>query len=230
MDEVKYLTIKELPPTERPRERMQKNGAGALSDSELLAIALRTGVGKTSATELAKQLIARFGSLKGIACASFDELCSVKGIGIAKAAQIQSAFELGRRTSRVMKDDHPQIKCSMDVKEFLWDEMRKLDKEHFAIIYLDTKNKVIRPETVTIGILDSSLVHPREVFKNAIRSGAASVIIVHNHPSGDPSPSRDDMATTKRLCEAGQLVGINVLDHVIIAENGHYSFKDQGKM
>ena len=230
MDNIRYLTIKELPPAERPRERLEKLGASALSDSELLAIALRTGVGRTSVTELAKQLLSRFVDLSGIDRASLDELRKIKGIGIAKAAQIIASFELGRRAARPLQDNRLQIKCSKDVKEFLWGEMRKFDKEHFAILLLDTKNRLIRPETVTVGILDSSLVHPREVFKSAIKSNAASVIIVHNHPSGDPAPSRDDMATTKRLCEAGQLVGISVLDHVIIAEKGYFSFKDEGKM
>jgi DNA repair protein RadC len=230
MDEVRYLTVKELPLDERPRERLKKRGASELKDSELLAIALHMGFGKTSALELAGQLLKDFNGLKGIANLTFDELCKIKGIGDAKAAQILASFELGNRAARIPSDNRRQIKSSNDVKDLLWDKMRKLDKEHFAILLLDTKNRVIRDEIITMGILDSSLVHPREVFKNAIKSGAASVIIVHNHPSGDPAPSRDDMATTKRLCEAGQLVGINVLDHVIIGESTHYSFKDESKI
>jgi DNA repair protein RadC len=230
MDEIRYLTVKELPPDERPRERLKKCGANEIKDSELLAITLHMGFGKTSALELAAQLLKDFKGLKGIANLTFNELCKIKGIGDAKAAQILAAFEMGNRARRTSNDDRRQIKCSNDVNEIVGDRMRGFDKEHFEILILDTKNRVIRVETVTMGILDSSLVHPREVFKNAIKYGAASVIIVHNHPSGDPAPSRDDMATTKRLCEAGQVVGISVLDHVIIGDGKHYSFKDENKM
>lgn len=229
MDEVRYLTVKELPDDERPRERLKKAGASKLKDSELLAIALRTGFGKTSALELASQLLKDFNGLKGIANLTFEELCKIKGIGMAKAAQILAAFEMGNRAGQI-KNNRDPIKCSTDVKNIMVSKMRGLDKEHFAVLILDTKNRVIREETITMGILDSSLVHPREVFKNAIKAGASSVIIVHNHPSGDPTPSRDDMATTKRLCDAGQVVGINVLDHVIIGYDKYYSFKDEGKM
>ena len=230
MDDVKYLTIKELPPEERPRERLQKSGPGALSDSELLAIILRMGTGNVSVTELAKKLVTHYGGLKGIASASFEELCEIKGIGTAKAAQIKAAFEIGKRFSQAIDTKGDQIRCSEDVKNLLWHKMRTYDKEHFMIVLLDTKNRVIKTETVSVGILDSSIVHPREVFKSAIKSNAASVVLVHNHPSGDPTPSRNDTSTTIKLREAGELVGISVLDHVIIGERSYYSFKDNNKM
>ncbi len=230
MDDAKYLTIKELPPEERPRERLQKSGPGALSDSELLAIILRMGTGNVSATELARKLVTHYGGLKGIASASFEELCEIKGIGTAKAAQIKAAFEIGRRFSQTIDTEKDRIRCSEDVKNLFWHKMRTYDKEHFMIVLLDTKNRIIKTETVTIGILDSSIIHPREVFKSAIKSSAASVILVHNHPSGDPAPSRNDTSATIKLREAGELVGISVLDHVIIGEKGYYSFKDNNKM
>ncbi len=230
MDDVKYLTIKELPPEERPRERLQKSGPDALSDSELLAIILRMGTGNVSATELARKLVTQYGGLKGIVSASFEELCEIKGIGTAKAAQIKAAFEIGRRFSQTIDTEKDRIRCSEDAKNLFWHKMRTYDKEHFMIVLLDTKNRIIKTETVTIGILDSSIIHPREVFKSAIKSSAASVILVHNHPSGDPAPSRDDTSATIKLREAGELVGISVLDHVIIGEKSYYSFKDNNKM
>ena len=230
MDDAKYLTIKELPPEERPHERLQKSGPGALSDSELLAIILRMGTGNISATELARKLVTHYGGLKGIVSASFEELCEIKGIGTAKAAQIKAAFEIGRRFSQTIDTEKDRIRCSEDVKNLFWHKMRTYDREHFMIVLLDTKNRIIKTETVTIGILDSSIIHPREVFKSAIKSSAASVILVHNHPSGDPAPSRNDTSATIKLREAGELVGISVLDHVIIGEKGYYSFKDNNKM
>jgi len=230
MDEPKYLTIKELPPDERPRERLEKFGSESLSDSELLAIMLRTGARNLSASDLAKRLLQRFDGLRAIASASLEELCELDGIGKAKAIQIKAAFEIGRRFSRARKDNSGQILTSEDVKNLVWDDMHTKTQEEFRILLLDTKNRLIRDEKVTVGILDASIVHPREVFKSAIKSSAASVIIVHNHPSGDPTPSRDDVSTTRRLREAGELVGISVLDHVIIGEGTYYSFKDNKRI
>jgi DNA repair protein RadC len=230
MEHAKYLTIKELPPEERPRERLEKCGPGALSDSELLAIILRTGGKNVSVTELARRLLKSYDGLRGIASASVDELCRQGGIGRAKAVQVQAAFEIGKRFSKARDRGDDRIRCSEDVKNYLWHDMRNHDKEHFVILILDTKNRVLRKDTITIGTLDSSIIHPREVFKSAMKSNAASVIIVHNHPSGDPTPSLDDIATTKRLRDAGEIVGISVLDHVIIGEKEHYSFKDSNRM
>jgi len=230
IEHAKYLTIKELPPEERPRERLEKYGPGALSDSELLAIILRTGSKNVSVTELAKNLLRNQKGLKGIASASLEELCQLGGIGKAKAVQVQAAFEIGKRFSKARDRGDARIRCSEDVKRLLWHDMRNHDKEHFVILILDTKNRVIKDDTITIGTLDSSIINPREVFKSAVKSNAASVIIVHNHPSGDPTPSSDDIATTKRLRDAGEIVGISVLDHVIIGEKEHYSFKDHNRM
>ncbi len=230
MADFRYLTIKELPPEERPRERLQKFGPEALSDSELLAIMLRMGVKNVSATELAKQLLKQYESLKGVAGASLEELCEIDGIGLAKAAQIQAAFEIGKRFSRISDTDGVLIRCSQDVRDLLWHEMRMHDQEHFKIVLVNSKNRVIKVETVTVGILDSSIIHPREVFKSAVKANAASVILAHNHPSGDPAPSPDDVDTTKRLTDAGKLMGIEVLDHVIIGEKSYYSFKDHDRI
>ena len=230
MDYHDQLRIKELSPEERPRERLQELGPGALSDGELLAIILRTGARKYPATELARQLKSHFGDLKGVAAATIEELCELDGIGPAKAIQIQAAVEIGRRLTQVQDSGKRPISCSADVRALVWPKLHDKKEEHFLIVLLDAKNRPLKTKTVTIGILDSSIIHPREVFKNAIRASAAHVILVHNHPSGDPAPSRDDVETTRRLCEAGKVVGIEVLDHVIVGEKGHYSFKDEGKM
>ena len=227
---MEYSRIKELPPEERPRERFMQYGPDALSDSELLAIMLRTGTKNASAMALATQLIKRFETLKGIASASLDELCELEGVGPAKAIQIKAAFEIGKRFAKFRDTERTQIRCAEDVRKLLWHDMRMHQEERFMVVLLDTKNRVIKTETVTVGILDSSLIHPREVFRNAVKSNAASVILAHNHPSGDPAPSKEDERTTKRLCEAGELMGISVLDHVVIGERGHFSFKEHNKM
>ncbi len=227
MSDVRYLKIKELPEEERPRERLRKFGPDALSTAELLAIILRTGTRKQSALELAKHLLKKFGNVKSLAKASLEELCEIDGIGSTKAIQIQAAFDIGKRFTRFREDEKPSIRSSRDVANLLSDEMRLYENECFKILLLNTKNQLIKVETISVGILNASLVHPREVFKAAIKANSASIIIVHNHPTGDPTPSEEDNETTKRIKEAGKLVGIELLDHIIIGEDGYFSYKDK---
>ncbi|HLJ54112.1 MAG TPA: DNA repair protein RadC [Chthonomonadaceae bacterium] len=222
------LTIKERAPDERPRERLKQFGASTLSNTELLAIQLRTGSSIQSALGLAGELLHAFGGLRGLATAQREELTRVRGIGDVKATEICAAIELGRRLSALTADDKPCIRSPQDVSNLLMAEMRDLKKEHLRSLLLDTKHRVMRVCTVSIGTLDSSLVHPREVFKDAILASAAAIIVVHNHPSGDPSPSAEDRRITTRLHECGQLLGIELLDHIILGDNRHVSLKERG--
>jgi len=231
MTHAQYLTIKELPEGERPRERLEKLGADSLSDAELLAIILRTGASKLSAVDLARHIIRKFGTLKALAKASIEELCEIPGIGKTKAVQIKAAFALGTRFSNFRDSERPAVRTAKDVLDLMADEMRLYDKECFKILLLDTKNRLIRAETVSVGTLNASLVHPREVFRIAIRANCSSIIVAHNHPSGDPSPSGDDDKVTNRLKEAASLLGIDLLDHIIIGdrqEKNYFSYRDQG--
>ena len=226
---VRYdIAILERPSDERPRERLEKMGASALSVTELLAIQLRTGSLEQSALGLAGELLHAFGGLRGIAAASREELCRVKGIGPDKAVEICAAVEMSRRLSVLSADEKPCIRSPQDVSNLLMAEMRDLKKEHLRSLLLDSKNRVMKTCTVSIGILDSSLVHPREVFKDAIIASAAGIIVVHNHPSGDPSPSAEDRRITQRLHECGQLLGIELLDHIILGDNRFVSLKERG--
>lgn len=221
------VTIKEMPENMRPREKMLAIGERALSEIELLAIIIGRGTSNLNAIELATALLASFGGLRRLKEASLEELISHHGIGLAKAASIKAALELGRRAARDIWDKMP-IKSPEDVKNIVLEEMRYFDREHFRVLYLDRKGGLISQEDVSIGGLHSSLVHPREVFKTAIKRSAASVILVHNHPSGDPEPSKEDVEVSRMLIEAGRLMGIEVLDHVIIGENNYTSLKSRG--
>jgi DNA repair protein RadC len=223
------FTIRDLPVAERPRERLQKFGSEALSAQELLAVILGRGIAGESVTVTAQRLLSQFGGLKGLAQATVEELGKVRGIGPAKACQIKAAFELANRLEGYPSADNKQIiKNPVDVAALVKNILAGKKKEHFITILLDTRAQVIKYCETSIGSLDASIVHPREVFKEAIAASAASMILVHNHPSGDTTPSADDIGLTKRLVEAGQIIGIEVLDHIIIGDNKHLSMKAKG--
>ncbi|QSQ09528.1 hypothetical protein H0A61_01899 [Koleobacter methoxysyntrophicus] len=225
------LTIKDLPEGERPRERLLKYGAENLTDAELLAIIIRTGSRSETAINLSQRLLLGEKGVNGLRFlveASIEELSKIKGIGLAKAAQIKAAIEIGKRLASLSQSERPVIKCPGDVRNLLMEEMRYLDKEYFKIILLNIKNQVIHVEDVSVGSLNSSIVHPREIFKIAIRRSSAALILVHNHPSGDPTPSGEDVEITRRLVESGKLLGIDVLDHIIIGDGRYTSLKEKG--
>jgi len=225
----KSFTIHDLPLSERPRERLQKFGAEALSAQEILAVLLGRGVSGESVMVTAQRLLSQFGSLKGIADASVEELSRVRGIGLAKAAQIKAAFELSSRLGGYAEaGDKPILKTPEDVASLVRGRLRGKKKEHFLALLMDTRNQLIKMAEISIGSLDASLVHPREVYKEAISASAASVIFVHNHPSGDPTASEDDIKLTKGLAEAGEIIGIEVLDHIIIGDKNYLSLKREG--
>lgn len=229
----KPLTIMDLPEESRPRERLQKYGAQALSDAELLAILIRTGTRSESALVVAGRILKGDGGRLGlsfVADASVEELSKIKGIGLAKSVQIKAAVELGLRLSSQIKRRSAVMTSPADVASYLMDEMRFLEKEHFRAMLLNIKNHLISVEDISVGSLNSSIVHPREVFKPAIRRSSASIILVHNHPSGDPTPSREDLEVTRRLVEAGRIIGIEVIDHVIIGNGSYVSLKEKGKI
>jgi len=225
----KSFTIHDLPVAERPRERLQKYGAESLSAQEIIALILGRGISGESVMVTAQRLISQFGSLGGIAGASVEELSQIKGIGLAKAAQIKAAFELANRMEvSTAASEKPVIKKPEDVAGLVTGRLKGKKREYFLAILLDTRSRLIKVAEISVGSLDASVVHPREVFKEAISASAASVIFVHNHPSGDPTPSEDDIKLTKRLAEAGEIVGIDVLDHVIIGDNKYLSLKREG--
>lgn len=223
----KSFTLHDLPKEERPRERLVAFGEQALSAQELLQLILGRGIAGESVAVTAQKLLAQFGSLQKLAEASIEELSSIRGIGLAKAAQIKAAFEISRRLStQTPAYKKKELLNPGKVAKLVRSKLKDYSKEHFYLIALDSRNWSIHE--VSLGTLNSSIVHPREAFAEAIKSKAASVIIVHNHPSGDPEPSKDDLEITKRLVEAGKILGIEVTDHIIVAENKFLSFKEQG--
>jgi DNA repair protein RadC len=224
----KKHTLKDLPEHERPRERLLDYGAGALSNSELMAIILRTGGSGRTAVELAGELLAACGSLERLSGESVQKLAEMKGMGAAKACQIVAAFELGRRAATRKDGKKPIIRSPEDVVAVLGPELEDLKHEVFMVALLSIKNELMRVELVSQGILSGSLVHPRETFRKAILENCHSVILVHNHPSGDPEPSDEDIKVTRSFVDAGRLLGISVTDHIVIARSGHRSLKDMG--
>ena len=225
----KSFTIHDLPVSERPRERLQKLGAEALSAQEILAVILGRGVSGESVMVTAQRLLSKFGNLKGIAEASVEELSQLRGVGIAKATQIKAAFELASRLDGYAQTgDKTVVKTPEDVVGVVGNRLRGKKKEYFLALLLDTRNQLIKVAEISVGSLDTSIVHPREVFKEAISASAAAVIFAHNHPSGDAEASPDDIKLTKRLAEAGELVGIDVLDHIIVGDKKNLSLKREG--
>ncbi|WP_246941519.1 RadC family protein [Bacillus pinisoli] len=220
--------IRDFPQNERPRERLVQDGATSLSNQELLAILLRTGSKESSVIQLANRLLTQFEGLRLLKDATIEELTSIKGIGETKAIQIMAALELGRRVGRLQYDDRYVIRTPEDGANYMMEEMRFLSQEHFVCLYLNTKNQVLHRQTIFIGSLNASIVHPREVFKEAFKRSAASIICLHNHPSGDPSPSKEDIEVTKRLSECGKIIGIELLDHLIIGDQKYVSLKEKG--
>lgn len=208
--------IKDLPLHERPRERMEAFGPEALRDSELIAILLRTGLQGLSAVQIADELVRKFTSLQNLAQASIDQLIQIKGIGKDKAIALKSAFTLAQRMAREIRRESPALDCPERIADLLREENRFLEVEHFQIVMMNTKNRLIRVEPISKGTLDATLAHPRDVFRPAIMANAASIALVHNHPSGDPTPSEADIRITRDLIRAGKLLKIEILDHIIL--------------
>lgn len=225
-----YQPIKDWPEQDRPREKLLANGAQTLSDTELVAIILRNGNGSTGASALdhARLLIDQFGGLKGIDDASAAEICTVKGIGPAKTAQIKASFEIARRLGAMKWEAGKPLRSAEDVYHHFRENLGREKRELFYVVLLNNKNRKIREVKISEGSLTASLVHPREVYNPVIRDSAAGVIFVHNHPSGDPAPSPEDIDITRRLKEVGEVMGVRVLDHVVIGHDRFFSFSDKG--
>lgn len=221
------FTLHDLPRAERPRERFEQYGPEALSTYELLAIILGNGIKGESVLLVAQRILKAFHNLKGLSRASIEELSGIKGIGLARAVQIKAIFELGKRIEQ-NQDAKIVISNPADVAKLVGPRLNHKLKEHFLLLSLDVRNTVKRISEISVGILDSSLIHPREVFKEAIQSLASSIVLVHNHPSGDPEPSETDIDVTKKMIEAGSVIGIKVLDHIITAHQRFYSFQENG--
>ncbi len=212
------IRIKDLPDGERPRERLVRDGADALKNSELIAILLRTGLKGTSVIQVAEQMLQRFGTLDNLARASVADLQKVKGVGRDKAVTLVAAFTLARKIAKELQShkESPVLDNPETVAALLREENRAYDVEHFQVLLLNTRRRLIRVEQISQGTLDTILVHPREVFKSAIAANASAIVLVHNHPSGDPTPSESDIKVTRDLIRAGQLLKIDVLDHIIM--------------
>ncbi|GGE42661.1 UPF0758 protein YsxA [Pullulanibacillus camelliae] len=222
------LMVRDVPKEERPRERLIKEGAGRLTNQELLSIVLRTGLRNESVMQLAQRVLTQFAGMRGLRTATIEELMAIKGIGKTKAVEILAAIEVGKRLIKEADEERYVIRSPQDGANYVMDDMRFLSQEHFVALFLNTKNQVIHRQTIFIGSLNASIVHPREVFKEAIKRSAASIICFHNHPSGDPTPSREDIDVTKRLVECGLLLGIDVLDHIVIGDRKFISLKEKG--
>ena len=221
-------TIREMPADERPRERLEHYGAAALSKAELLAIILRVGVSGQSVLSLAHALLAKYDGLMGLARASFAELCAEHGLGPAKTTQLKAAIELGRRLLIESPDVRPQITSPADAANLVLLEMGMLEKEEVRVFILDTRNRVLNIPTIYVGSLNTNVVRVGELFRDAIKQNAAAIIIVHNHPSGDPTPSPEDVRLTEMLVQAGKLLDVEVLDHLIIGQGRFVSLKERG--
>jgi len=220
--------IKEIPYEERPRERFLKYPTESISNHELIAIILRTGSREVSVIELSKRLLYKYDNLKELSNAPIKDLTKLKGIGLSKAIELKAAIELGKRVVKEGFNTPEKLHSPESIYQFLKEDLEMKNQEHFIALYLNTKGELIKKETLFIGSLNSSLVHPRELFKHAVLNSAASIIVCHNHPSGDPTPSKNDIDITKILHKNSVMMDIELLDHLIIGKDRYYSFKEKG--
>lgn len=220
--------IKDVPKEDRPRERMLSYGSTHLTNQELLALLLGTGTRKESVMNLSNRVLMHFEGLKLLSDATIEELTAIKGIGPAKGVVILAAIEIGKRMNVYKPDNRYIVRSPEDGANYVMEEMRTLSQEHFVVLFLNTKNQVMHQQTIFIGSLNASIVHPREVFREAVKRSAASIICAHNHPSGDPTPSQEDIHVTRRLVESGKMIGIELLDHLIIGDRKFVSLKEKG--
>jgi DNA repair protein RadC len=223
-----HLRIRELPAYERPRERLKESGPASLSNSELLAIILRTGTASENVLGLAARVLTRFGGLAGLARASFGELCAERGVGQAKAAQLKAALELGQRLVSTQPEERAVVRSPQDIANLLMAEMGLLEQEQLRVVLLNTKNQVISMPEIYRGSVSTSLIRTSEVFREAVRENCPAIIVVHNHPSGDPDPSPEDIEVTQRIVETGKVLDIEVLDRMIIGQQRYVSLKEWG--
>lgn len=224
------LMIRDVHVADRPRERLIRQGAMSLSNQELIAILLRTGTKDESVLQLANRILLYFEKIHELKDATIEEMTAIKGIGEAKAVQLLAAVELGRRLAQQQTDEKFTIRSPKDAADYLMADMTSLKQEHFVVLFLNIKNQITHKQTIFVGSLNASIVHPREIFREAVRRSSASIICAHNHPSGNPAPSPEDIDVTKRLAEAGSIVGVELLDHVIIGDHQFTSLKEKGVM
>jgi len=229
-EHARKCSLHPTPDLDRPRERLRALGAAALADAELVALLLRSGGGGRDALGLARLVLERSGGLRGLLPFARLEREALRGLGPAKLATVEAAIELGRRLHGRRLRAGDRIRGPDSIHRHLHPRLRDCEHEHFLVILLDSRHRIVRELTISQGTLTASLVHPREVFRAAVRESAAALVLVHNHPSGDPAPSAEDRLVTRRLCQAGQIVGIRVLDHVIVAERGYFSFCEMGEI
>lgn len=224
------MMIRDVHLADRPRERLFRQGAESLSNQELIAILLRTGTKKESVLVLANRVLSSFDKIQDLKSATTEEFMTINGIGKAKAVQLLAAAELGKRVYQKHSEDRYTIRSPEDAAAYLMTDMSSLTQEHFVVLFLNVKNEVMHKQTLFIGSLNSSIVHPRDIFREAVKRSAASIVCAHNHPSGNPSPSPEDIEVTKRLIEAGLIMGIEILDHIIIGNHKFISLKEKGYM
>lgn len=224
------MMIRDVQLADRPRERLIRQGAESLSNQELIAILLRTGTKNESVLVLANRVLSSFDKIQDLKNATVEEFMTVNGIGQAKAVQLLAAAELGKRIYRKHSEGRYTIRSPEDAAAYLMTDMSSLSQEHFVVLFLNVKNEIMHKQTLFIGSLNSSIVHPRDIFREAVKRSAASIVCAHNHPSGNPSPSPEDIEVTKRLIEAGSIMGIELLDHIIIGDHKFISLKEKGYM
>jgi DNA repair protein RadC len=222
--------MKHLPIHDRPREKLARVGPPALGDNELLAIVIGHGTARRDALGLAVDLLSAAGGLRGLARSGVEDLQRAIPLGPARAARVLAAIELGRRTLLRVREDRPRFLGPADIAAYLLPQFGDRTVEHFGVVLLDAKRRLLRTAVLSVGTLDASVAHPREIFREATLGGASAIVAFHNHPSGDPTPSRDDVQLTRRLVEAGEIIGIDVLDHLILAETRYFSFKEAEKL